>query len=66
MLENYGYDPSCDRTDVFETVSQKFSDVEGTASSRSSVLVSSPIDSYKSHLMAILRAQSRLMAYRVS
>ena len=65
VLENYGYDPSGDRMDVFETVSQKCSVTEGNVNSRSTVLVSSPIDSYKNHLLALLRAQSRIMAYRV-
>ena len=65
VLENYGYDPSGDRMDVFETVSQKCSVSEGNVNSRSTVLVSSPIDSYKNHLLALLRAQSRIMAYRV-
>ena len=51
--------------DVFETVSQKCSVTEGNVNSRSTVLVSSPIDSYKNHLLALLRAQSRIMAYRV-
>ena len=66
VLENYGYDPSGDRLDVFETVSQKCAGAEGNANSRLSVLVSSPIDSYKNHLLALLRAQSRIMAYRVN
>ena len=66
VVDNYGYDPSGDRMDVFETVSQKYSGAELSSTGRPQVIVSSPIDSYKSHLMAVLRAQSRLIAYRVS
>ena len=66
VVDSYGYDPSGDRMDVFETASQRFPDAEVNSGSQPSMLVSSPIDSYKSHLMAILRAQSRIMAYRVS
>ena len=65
VVDHYGYDPSGDRMDVFETVSQKYSGAELSATGRPQVVVSSPIDGYKSHLMAVLRAQSRLIAYRV-
>ena len=66
VVDSYGYDPAGDRLDVFETVSQRYSGAELSTTGRPPVIVSSPIDSYKSHLMAVLRAQSRLIAYRVS
>ena len=63
MLENYGYDPKKDRSEVMETASQLCPSVK--SGSESNIMVSSLVDSDKDHLMAIIRAQCRIMAYRV-
>ncbi|KAK3587513.1 hypothetical protein CHS0354_003655 [Potamilus streckersoni] len=70
IIDGYKYDPDVDRHQVLQTASQRFTASPGTVQSHSSqtssLLVSDPTETYRSHLLAILRAQSRIMAYRLN
>lgn len=65
VLGGFSYNPEVDRQFVMETASQKTST---TTSSRSyhSVIVQSATRQCHDHLLAVLRALSRIMAYRIN
>ncbi|XP_033757308.1 uncharacterized protein LOC117339700 [Pecten maximus] len=65
VLGGFSYNPEVDRQYVMETASQKTST---TTSSRSyhSVIIQSPTSPCHDHLLAVLRALSRIMAYRIN
>ena len=63
MVEDYGYDPSKDKAEVMETASQLAPSVRSGV--EGSIVVTSPTDPDRDHLKALLRAQCRIMAYRV-
>jgi hypothetical protein len=63
VVDSYDYDPANDSSDVMETASQLCPSYKSTSDHQ--ILVTSPIDSDRDHLMAVLRALCRIMAYRV-
>lgn len=63
-MDGYDYDPAYDRSEVMETASQLCPNQK--SSSEGQLLVTSPVDTDRDHLMAVLRALCRVMAYRVN
>lgn len=64
ILESYRYDPNQDKSEVMETASQLCPSLPSQP--EDGLVVSSPIDSDKDHVMAVLRALCRVMAYRLN
>ncbi|XP_060066524.1 uncharacterized protein LOC132546822 [Ylistrum balloti] len=65
VLGGFSYNPESDREYVMETASQKTSTTTSSGSYHS-VIVQSPTRPCHDHLMAVLRALSRIMAYRIN
>ncbi|KAL4232186.1 hypothetical protein ACF0H5_009761 [Mactra antiquata] len=63
VVDGYQYDPSYDRSEVMETASQL---CPSQLSGDGKMMVTSPIDSDKDHIMAVLRTLCRIMAYRLN
>ncbi|WAR21052.1 hypothetical protein MAR_015026 [Mya arenaria] len=66
ITREYGYNPSLDRLEVMETASQLAPSLLSHGEDEHGILVTSPIDGDRDHLMAIIRALCRIMAYRLN
>ncbi|WAR21044.1 hypothetical protein MAR_015018 [Mya arenaria] len=66
VIDQYGYNPSLDRLEVMETASQLAPSLLSHGEDEHGILVTSPIDGDRDHLMAIIRALCRIMAYRLN
>lgn len=64
IVDNYAYDSSCDRSEVMETISQLCLGQKN--GNEGKIQIISPVDSDNEHLMAVLRALCRIMAYRLN
>ncbi|KAL5022799.1 hypothetical protein ScPMuIL_001954 [Solemya velum] len=66
VVDGYKYDPSVDKSSVMETISQQMPFMTSQQHQASCLVIQDCVEPCQQHLLAILRAQSRLMAYRIN